>query len=743
MSRFTFHRVLPVLLTVLVVVAGARPAADTPDEDFLTRLAATDRFRSGQPTSIRVTSDGSAILFLRSGPRDRVRRLFEFDPTAGRERLLADADTLGAGVAEPTAEELARRERQRVVADGIVSYDLSRDGRRVLIPLGDSIFVLDREGGAVVELRSEMGAAIDVRFSPDGLRFACVRDGDLYVTTIADGGERRLTRRDGSEIRNGESEFVAQEEMGRHHGYWWSPDSNRLLYQRTDTSGLSVMHVMDATRPDVEPRAWPYPRPGEPNADVRLGIVPVSGGATTWIEWDRIEYEYVAAVSWAAGAPPTVLVQNRRQTEQRLLAVDPADGTTQTLLVERDPAWLDLDENMPIWLPDGKRFLWTTQREGGWQIELRDRDGGEPRALNEPGLGLRKPDHWGLLPATGEIVVQIADEPTRSTLVRLSIDGSSPPRTLSETAGYDEIVSSGDGPLFVYRAARLGGSPQYRVADRTGHTLGVLASSAERAGFEPRVELTTVGDDPRWHAAIVRPRDFDTTRKYPVVLHVYGGPTSQTVLADDSKYLIDQWIADRGFVVVAIDGRGTPGRDRAWARAVRGDLISLPLEDQATALGLLGERYTELDLERVGVYGWSFGGYFTAMALARRPDRFHVGVAGAPVVDWRDYDTHYTERYMGLPAENPEGYARANVLTWAAQLERPLLVVHGTADDNVYLVHSLRLADALLRARRPFELLPLPGMTHQVREDAYVRVWHERLIETFERHLRPSATAGG
>src|SRR4029077_10378396 len=230
----------------------------------------------------------------------------------------------------------------------------------------------------------------------------------------------------------------------------------------------------------------------------------------------------------------------------------------------------------------------------------------------------------------------------------------------------------------------------------------------------PRVELLKVGPEPGFYAAVVVPHNYDPKKKYPVMVDVYGGPHHQHVAAAKSRWLLDQWYADQGFIVVAIDGRGTPGRGRDWERAIYKKFGSVPLEDQVLGLKALGERYPAMDLGRVGIDGWSFGGYMSALAVMRRPDVFKAGVAGAPVVDWLDYDTHYTERYLGVPPKDDDAYKSSSLLTYAKDLSRPLLIVHGTADDNVYFRHSLRLADALFREGKEFEILPLPGLTTQV-----------------------------
>lgn len=723
---------------------GATRAARAPteggiaDPGFLDQFARTNRFRQGKPAAITITPDGREVLFLRSGGRDRVQNLYAFDVATGQERTLLTAERLLAGDEEElTAEELARRERMRVSARGIASFTLSKDGARLLVPLSGRLFVVERATGGVRELPSDNGAAIDARFSPDGAGVACVREGDLYVIEVASGAERRLTTRESEHVTNGLAEFVAQEEMGRMEGYWWSPDSAHIAYTRVDTEGLEVFNIMDPFDPAKEPQRWPYPRAGTKNAHVRLGVMSAAGGETTWVEWDDEAFPYLATVRWSEHAPLTILVQDRAQQEQRLLAVDVASGSTTTLLVERDEAWLNLDQDMPRWLASGEAFLWSSEREGEWRLELRARDGSLVRRVTPRGMGYRS----GVLSVDeerGVAYVLGGDEPTERHVYRVSLEGGSAQR-LSAERGLHSARFSNDHEVVVHVRDVLDGGESWPVRGRDGARLGELASVAERPNFRVGVELTTTtghAEAPR--AAIVRPRNFEPGATYPVILSVYGGPGVQmaTASATGRSAILNQWIADHGFVVVCIDGRGTPARGRAWERALRGDYIEAPLRDQTRGLRDLAARHTELDLSRVGVYGWSYGGYFSAMAVMREPGLFKAGFAGAPVCDWIDYDTHYTERYIGLPQEDPAAYERSNVLTYAPRLERPLLIAHGTADDNVYFVHALKMSDALLKAGIAHDFLPLAGQTHMVTDPAFVVPMHERMMEFFIRHVR-------
>ncbi|WP_172992005.1 S9 family peptidase [Lacipirellula parvula] len=718
----------------------AEPADWTAD--FLQRYAETYRFSHGRPAAIVVTPQEDAILYLRSGPRSFVRDLYSFDPATGKESVLATADKLlGGGEESLTPEEAARRERMRVAARGIASFQLSKDGDQVLLPISGRLFVLNRQDGKVTELKSDAGDPLDPQFSPGGKSIACVRDGDLYVIDVSSGAERRLTTGGGGLISHGLAEFVAQEEMNRMHGFWWSPDSKKIAYQETDETGVEELFISDPANPSKPPQSWRYPRPGRANAAVRLAVVSVEGGAPRQVEWDREQFPYLAAVTWAKGAPFTIVVQNRRQTEELILAVDDRTGVTRELHRERDDVWLNLVDEMPRWIDDGKSFLWMTERGGAWQLELRGPTGDLLGTLTTPELGLR-----GIVAVhedRNEAIVVAGENPTEVQLYRVSLDPQNPhaERITTESGIHGGVWAADGGGIYVHSFANLRGENRLDVCRSDGEKIGTLPSVAEAPGFVPNVTIERVSADPELYAAITRPLDFNKNKQYPVIVSVYGGPHAQTVVSNSAKYLLDQWLAEHGFIVVSIDGRGTPSRGREFERAIHGDFITLPLKDQVAGLKALAKQHPEMDLDRVGIHGWSFGGYFTAMALLQQPELFRVGVAGAPVVDWADYDTHYTERYLGLPDENIEGYRRSNVLTYADRLAAKLLLVHGTADDNVYFQHSVKLADALFRAGQPFEFLPLRGMTHMTPEPLVNERLHERMIDHFQRYLQPQDDA--
>lgn len=730
------------LVPPIVLADDAEPldvSIRAENEDFLRQYAETYRFSLGRPRSAQMAPDGSAVLFLRSRPRSFVHDLYEFDCQSQSERVLLTASQIlvgGERQEELSAEEKALRERLRLATRGIARFDLSDDGTKILVPLTNRLFVIERESGKSTEVKSAAtGFPFDPSLSPDGTRLACVRDGEIYVTDLASGEERQITTGAGGTITNGTAEFVAQEEMSRVHGYWWSPDSRWIAYQQTDTAGMETFHILDPLHPEGEPVVSPYPRTGTKNASVRLAIVAAAGGESRWIDCNHEKYPYLAKVVWHDKGLLTILVQNRRQTEEVLYSVDEQTGALTELLKETDPAWINLASSCPKWLKDGSGFLWLTERTGDWSLELRSRQGKLVRSLTPKGFGLT--DLVGVDDEQNLVYVTASTDPTQQHVYSLSLAGGEPTKLTAEPGNHSFSLgkaASGKpsgGYLHSYNLAD--GRAGTRVCRSDGRAFGELKSVAEEPPL-PKVELLTVGQR-AFRAAIVRPQSFVPGAKYPVIVQVYGGPHALTVNSSPRGSVLQQWLADQGFIVVSLDGRGTPRRGRAWERAIKNNLIDIPLEDQVAGLQALGQKYAELDLDRVGITGWSFGGYFSAMAAMRRSDIYKAAVAGAPVCDFRDYDTHYTERYMGLPDENPSGYEAANVVTYCKNLSVPLLIIHGTADDNVYFLHSLKMTEALFRAGKRFEFLPLAGFTHMVPDPEVTIRLHTRIAAFFKQHL--------
>lgn len=714
-------------ITIVWIGLAGMALAANPDTKCFDDVAMTRAYGLGTPVGATPTPDGKTVLFLRSGPRDTVQRLYALDLASGQTRELITPEALLKGQAEHlTAEEKARRERARVTVKGFTFFSLTKDGRRILLSQSGKLYVIELNGRKVTALPGEAWMAPE--WSPDGTKVAALRNDDLHVIDIASGKDRQLTAGANGTLTHGEAEFVAQEEMDRREGFWWSPDSRFIAYEEADLSSVEIHYIADPLRPSEKPVEFRYPRAGTANAIVRLGVIPAAGGRTVWVAWDNKAYPYLGRVVWTKGGPLSLLVMNREQTEERFFAADARTGATRLLWTERDAAWLDLET--PVWLEDGSGFLWMTERGGQRQLERHAPDGKLKNPVTP--ASFRFDALLDADPHSGNAIVAGGQDRLSVGVWRVALGGGAPV-PVAVQRGFNGGKFGDQHAVFAHSYSLADGQHGVDILTRTGARIAELPSAAEAPSFMPKPDYFIVGRR-GMDAMVLKPRIFDPGRKYPVILSVYAGPAGKMVWAAPRRYFEEQCIADRGYIVAMSDNRGTPGRDRAWLRAVKGNAIDVPLADQVEALQALGKRVPQMDMARVGVYGWSFGGYFTAMAMLRRPDVFAAGIAGAPVVDWQDYDTFYTERYMGPPQNNAAGYKASNVLTYASALRRPLLIVHGITDDNVYFENTMKLTVALLRAGRPYDLLLLPG-THLTADDLLRARETERQMDFFAKHL--------
>ncbi|MGQ4414570.1 prolyl oligopeptidase family serine peptidase [Streptomyces sp. SAS_269] len=683
----------------------------TEAHSFPRRHARTQRFTLGAPRAFAVAPDGSRVAFLRSNSgTDRANSLWVLDPADGSERLAADPGALLRGASEELPpEERARRERSREGGAGIVGHATDAAVELAAFALSGRLFTAELRAGTARELRVP-GPVIDPRPSPDGRHIAYVARGALRVTGAEGEGDRALAEPEAEQVTYGLAEFIAAEEMSRNRGFWWAPGSDRLLVARVDDTPVRRWWISDPAHPERDPNHVAYPAAGTPNADVRLFVLGLDGGRTE-VAWDRARYPYLARVHWSEAGAPLILVQARDQRSQLFLAVDPDTGATRMVHADEDPTWLELFAGVPCWSPSGQ--LVRIADEGGARVLTV----GE-RPLTGPQLHIRS-----VLDVTADdvLVTASAGEEAASPEIgeihvyRVNELGV---ERVSQEPGVHSAVRAGDVTVLV---SATPDSPGTRVQVlRDGKRTATVTSYAEDPGLSPRVTLTQ-GGARRIPCAVLMPTDYPGDTPLPVLMDPYGGPHGQRVVAAHNAYLTSQWFADQGFAVIVADGRGTPGRSPAWEKEIRDDLAAVVLQDQVDALHALAQDFP-LDLGRVAVRGWSFGGYLAALAVLRRPDVFHAAVVGAPVTDLRLYDTHYQERYLGLPDEQPEVYRRNSLiddagLVDAAEPHRPMMVIHGLADDNVVVAHSLRLSSALLAAGRPHEVLPLSGVTHMTPQE--------------------------
>ncbi|MEU1469125.1 prolyl oligopeptidase family serine peptidase [Streptomyces sp. NPDC005761] len=692
-------------------------APATAAERFPLQFARTRRFSLGVPRQFTVSPDGERVLFVRTtSGTDPVSRLWLYDN--GAERLLADP--LGPGFAddapgETPPEETARRERARVTTSGVVSYATDDPALLVAFALQGVLWVVRTDGGAPRRVATA-GPVVDPRPSPDGSLIAYVSQGALRTVRVDGTGDRPLAEPEDENVTYGLSDYVSQESIGRSRGYWWSPRGDALLVARVDTTEVHKRYIADPSDPGRPPRVVSYPAAGTANAKVSLHLIRV-GGERIGVHlpeeageehpegvWTDRAFEYVVAAGWD-GHGPLVSVQTRDQRSVHVLEVDETSGATRTSHRAHDRAWVSLRPGTPLRLGSGA--LVVAARPGG---DTQGLDIGG--AVTPPGLEVREV----IGAADGRVFFTAGEEPTEIH-VWSSAPGGGPDAAPVRVSGTPGVHTAAVGGPTVVLDSRTPDGHTVTV-HRAGMPEGRIAVLAEEPLVTPRPLALRLGKRelrsrlylPSWH----RPGDAPL----PVLLSPYAGHGMQVVLEVRTWWTaVAQWFAEQGFAVLVTDGRGTPGRGEEWEKSVYGDRLTAVLEDQTDALHAAAARHPDLDLTRVAMRGWSFSGYLAAAAVLRHPEVFHAAVAGAAPADRRLYDTHWEERFLGHPDVQPENYTRNSLLDEAAGLTRPLMLVHGLADDNVAVAHTLRLSAALLAAGRPHTVLPLSGAGHLVGQE--------------------------
>ena len=766
-------------------------------------------------------ADGSRALFLRSdGPEDTVTSLWMsvIDENGNAsEMLLADPRTLlaDADAEDVPAEERARRERAREGGSGIVGYSTDASGNRVTFTINGQLFLTDIAAGvtrAIAIEEDELKPVLNPRISPDGQHVMYTTGTYLVNVDLADTAFDTASGDDDCEIgdaisvvasipQDGEwkiglAEFAAGEEMDRYDGFWWSPDSKYVLFETYDESPEPIWHLSDPANPANPARSNRYPQALTANANVRLTLLELGfdsdnccyGAIANEVQWDHETYEYLAAVSWTSGHEPIILVQDRLQQHDQVLAIhvgepiatmrdaengftdDEGDqvetfsiaipgyaegerpGSTRVLEEHSNAYWLDLIHGTPAFTPNGRLIC---------AMNDMDTDTNRLAANGMPftpaGLQVREvldvtdDDVLCVVQRTPEILPEsdlpflwqsnAADHDARSfDVVSIRYDGTWEPLTYAP--GQWTMSRAGNGCVVTGRGmddatVQMQHCMNIATTDENGTDVASMVvapieNHAETPGFTPNVHFTRLGER-GLYTAIVLPSassEYAHADTLPVLMKPYGGPGFQQVVESQSFYWDAQWWADQGYIVVTADGRGTTGRGPKWDRAIYEAMKSVTLEDQVDAVRALPKALATLaaqenkessetaipqpDLNRVAMIGWSYGGFLSALAVLEAPETFAAACAGAPPTDWTLYDTHYTERYLGF---DPAVYERNSIIADASQLDRPLMLIHGFADDNVTIAHSLRLSQALMAAGRKHTFLPLTGITHMTNDE--------------------------
>jgi dipeptidyl-peptidase-4 len=710
-----------VLLMLLCLPAGA-------GELSLERIFADPALTGPTPHGVKVSPDGQRVGLLRGRATDQHQLdLWTYEVKSGRLEMRVDSTQL-APKEQLSDAERARRERERT-ADfhGIVDYEWAPDGRHVLFTLGGALYLYDLDAKADPALRrltQTPQAVIDAQVSPRGGYVSFVRDQDLWVIDLKKGEERRLTSDGGGAIHNAEAEFIAQEELLQTSGYWWAPDDSAIAYKRFDESAVPIAHRTEIYSDRTEVVDQRYPFAGDPNVTVKLGLVTPGGGSTRWIDLGSDQDIYLARADWTPNSRGLAFQRlSRDQTRLDLILVD-AQSLQQTPLVsETSAVWVNLADDLRF-LKNQASFIWSSERTGTNHLYLYGLDGRLRHPLTQGSwnvdglLAVDESDGLVYLDSNADAVID-----KQIYTIRLDGQDAAKPRRISRGDGWHAAQFARHSrrvSLYVDTFSDPGTPPQVSINAPDGHRVAWIEANTLDATHPywpyhdqhvlPQYGSLRAEDGQELYYSLIKPAGFDSTHRYPVFLNVYGGPSVQNV---DRRWprMIDEYMAQQGYVVFTLDNRGSARRSRAFTDPIHGRLGEIEVHDQLTAVRWL-QGLPWIDPKRIGVFGWSYGGYMTLMLLAKGSNVIAAGAAVAPVTDWRLYDTGYTERYLGTPQSNRQGYVDSSVFSVLAGLKSPLFLGHGMADDNVLFVNSTRLMSALQQRGVQFELMTYPGAKH-------------------------------
>jgi dipeptidyl-peptidase-4 len=659
-----------------------------------------------------------------------------YDIAAKQSQELLVLKPLAEAAVKPHAAERFDWENRGVHEEAI---QWMPSGQDLLIAAGRDLFLWHIASRKFEQLTATAAEERDPKPSPDGRHIAFRRNHDLYVLELASHKETRLTTGGSDTLRNGEPDWVYPEELALGTAYWWSPDSRSLAYLQFDVSREPLYPHADLGkyRAVFEPER--YPQAGEPNADVALGVVPAAGGPTRWMDIGATRYQHlIARVQWMTDSRRLAVERlTRVQDRLDLLAADVVTGDTRLLLRETDPYWINVSNDLRF-LDDGKRFLWTSERDGYRHLYLYSVDGRQLRQLTDGAWEVRGVT---AIDQRTDRVYYLSSEasPLETNLYSIRLNGRDKTRITTET-GSHSVSMSPTNRYFVDTYSTREMPPRRVLREDSGGEYAVLREPDRSVLNEYQIvpsEIVTIkAADGRTdlYGMLTRPAEFQSVRRYPAVVLVYGGPGAQSIVNAWRGLGMEQLLAQHGYVVWELDNRGTKGRGHLFETPINRQMGVVELEDQKAGVDYLTS-LGFVDPERIGVYGWSYGGFMTLNCMLNAADTFRTGIAGAPVTNFANYDTIYTERYMGLPAENPDGYRKTNLSLSAGKLKGSLLIIHNLQDDNVLFQNTLQMADALERAGSKFEMLVYPQKSHGVSGPAR-RQMLESMMDFFERTLK-------
>ncbi|HBF70626.1 S9 family peptidase [Alteromonas australica] len=714
------------------------------------RIFSSPSLDGNAPRALKVSPDGERVTFLKGKASDYERLdLWEYHIDSGETRMLFNSNDLQSGEEILSDEEKARRERMRLSGSGIVSYQWSDDGTALLFPLGGDVYYHKLGEKGAKQLLDTDAFETDIKLSPKGNYISFIRDQNLYVKNIKSGEEKAITTEGGGNIKFGMAEFVAQEEMGRMTGYWWSPDETYIAFTKVDETPVDVITRSEIYADDIKLIQQKYPKAGTPNVLIELAIQNLQSNERTWVDLGEDKDIYLARGKWMPNSTTfTYQWQTRDQQTLELRAFDVADKSQRVLLTETSDTWVNLHDDL-YFLKDTSQFIWASEKDGFKHLYLYDNKGNLVKQLTK---GDWVVDSVKAIDTKSQRLFFSGrkDTPLESHVYSVPLTGGDIER-VTELGAYHSATFSKDASIFIDRFSTINSPPQVSLNDATGKRITWLEENRVEKGHPlyaykeswtaPEFGEITTEDGATLQYRLFKPESAiqHPQKKHPVIVYLYGGPHAQVVTnswAGNRGLLMQHWV-DKGYVVFTLDNRGSNYRGKGFEDPIYKKMGFIEVEDQVAGVKFL-RTLPFVDAERVGVHGHSYGGYMTLMSMFKAGDYFAAGVSGAPVTDWRLYDTHYTERYMGNPKTDDEAYTASSVFPYAKDLKGDLLIYHGMADDNVLFTHSTMLYKHLQDMAIPFETMDYVGKKHSIRGKQTGIHLYKTITNFFDRNLQPS-----
>ena len=732
------HLSLAVPLIVGAITVQAKPLS-------LERIFDDPSLSGKSPVQLKFSPDGSRVTYLQGKTDDYNRYdLWEYNLEDNTNRVLVDSAELFSGPENLSDEEKARRERQRIFGKGILEYTWSTDGKALLFPLNGDLYYYDLASAKSKKLTNTVAFETDARFSPKGNYVSFIREQNLYALALNSGKEIQLSQDGGGVIKNGMAEFVAQEEMSRMTGYWWSGDETKIAYTRVDESPVKEAIRNEIYADEVKLFNQRYPFTGTDNVKIQLGVVKLNNQHVDWIDLGKDEDIYIARAKWLKDSKTlSYQWQNRSQQTLELRFYDSESKKQKVALTENSDTWINLHFDL-VFLKDKKHFVWASERDGFKHLYLYRTNGQLVRQITS--------GDWAVDSLKGidekKGIVYFAgrkDTPLESHLYSAPLFKKGDSKRITEEGQYHNVVLAKDNKTFIDTSSSVNKPKSAALRKVNGEFITWLEENKLDNSHPltpylsnlatPEYGTLKADDGQIMHYRLFKPTNMSAGKKHPVIVNVYGGPHAQRVTNSwRSKNLYFQYMAQQGYVIFQLDNRGSYNRGKKFEDAIYKNLGDVEVSDQIKGVEFL-RTLDYVDAKRIGIYGHSYGGYMALMTMFKAGDYFTAGVSGAPVTDWALYDTHYTERYLGHPDTNAKGYEASAVFPYTDGLKGPLMIYHGMADDNVLFTHATKLFKQLQDSEKQFEMMTYPGSKHSLRGKQVQTHLHQTITNFFNRHF--------